>query len=345
MKTMYKKSLAGLLGLVMAAALLTGCGSTDGSSQGATTAPSTGTTVAEKTKVNVVGINGPTGVGLVNLWKAAEDGTAANEYAMQTVTNPNDIVGKISTGAADIAAVPTNMAALLYKKTNKQVSMLAVNTLGVLYMVEDGHTVQSVKDLKGKTIYSTGQGANPEYVLKYILEKNGLDPAKDVKIEFLQENEELATQIATGKAKVALVPEPVLTTVMAKKEGLRTALDMTAEWDKAAGGNSKLMMGCVIVRNAFLKEHPEAVKAFLTEYKASIEKTESDLAGTAALCARYGIIANETVAKKAIPHCNITFVSGADMKAQIKGYFEVLLAANPQSVGGELPDDAFYYLG
>ena len=236
------------------------------------------------------------------------------------------------------------MAATLYGKTEgKLLKMLAVNTLGVLYIMENGDSIQSAADLRGKTIYTTGQGANPEYVLKYVLEKNGIDPETDVKIEYVSQNEELAALLANGTAQVAMVPEPTVTTILAQKPELRVALNVTEEWDKASGGASKLMMGCVVVRSAFAAEHPEAVETFLAEYKASVEKAAAELENTAALCESYGIIPKAAVAKQAIPRCNLVYIDGAEMKAQISGYFDVLYAANPKSVGGAVPDEAFYY--
>ena len=341
-----KKSLSLLMSLLMTMLLLAGCSAkpADSSVPETSGAGSTQTTSAqEKTTVNVFALKGPTGVGMVNLMKANDDKTAANDYQFRVVGSPDEITGKIASGEADIAAVPTNLAAVLYKKTSGQVKMLAVNTMGVLYMVENGDSIASVKDLKGKTIYTTGQGANPEYTLKYILEKNGLDPEKDVRIEFVSENDELAALLANGTAKIAMVPEPAVTSVQLQNKDLRVALDMTEEWDKVADNGGKLLMGCVIARTDFIEQHPEAVEAFLTEYKASIEKCETDLDGSAALCETYEIIPKAAVAKKAIPGCNLTYIAGSDMKQQIGGYFEVLLAANLQSVGGALPDDAFYY--
>ena len=341
-----KKGLSLLLMLFMVVTLLAGCGGTadtSSSPESAGSQTSQDGSATEKTAVNVFALKGPTGVGMVNLMKANDDKTAANDYQFRVVGSPDEITGKIASGEADIAAVPTNLAAVLYKKTSGKVRMLAVNTMGVLYMLENGNSISSVADLRGKTIYTTGQGANPEYTLKYILEKNGLDPEKDVKIEFVSENDELAVLLANGTAQVAMVPEPAATTVQMQNENLRVALDMTEEWEKVADNGSKLLMGCVIARTDFIEEHPEAVEAFLKEYKASIEKCESDLEGSAALCETYEIIPKAAVAKKALPGCNLTYIAGTDMKAQIAGYFEVLLAANPQSVGGALPDDAFYY--
>lgn len=340
-----KRGLALLAAVLMTALAFTGCGSGKGTESTGSAASSTATTTgtAEKAAVNVFAIKGPTGVGMVNLMAENDAKTTVNSYNFQVVSSPEEVVAKISNGEADIAAVPTNLASTLYKKTSGKVQMLAVNTLGVLYIMENGDTIQSVADLRGKTIYSTGKGANPEYVLRYILEKNGIDPDKDVTLEFRSENDELATLLASGEAKVALVPEPVVTTVKTKNADLRTALNMTEEWDKAAGGESKLMMGCVIARKEFIDQNPDAVKAFLTEYKASIEKTAADIGGSASLCEQYGIIPKAAIAKAAIPGCNLTYVDGDAMMEQIKGYFDVLFAANPQSIGGALPDDAFYY--
>lgn len=293
--------------------------------------------------MNVTAIKGPTGIGMVNLMEENAAGNTANDYVFQVVAAPEEVVGKISTGEVDIAAVPTNLAATLYTKTSGNLQILAVNTLGVLYVMENGDNVQSVADLKGKTIYSTGQGANPEYVLRYVLEKNGIDPDKDVTLSFVSENDELATLLVTGEAQVALVPEPVVTTVMTKNDQLRVALDMTEEWNAVSGGESQLMMGCVVARKDFVQQNPQAVQDFLKEYQASVEKTASDLEGTAALCEKYEIIPQAAVAKAAIPNCNIVFISGQEMKDQLSGYLEVLHSYNPKAVGGQMPGEDFYF--
>ncbi len=335
------KSIAALCGAVLlAASLFGGCASPD------EPAPSSAASEAPApVEMKVAGIKGPTGIGMVGLMQASDDKTTKNTYTFTVMSGPEEAQAKLSTGEVDIAAVPTNLAAALYNKTNGEVQMLAVNTLGVLYIMENGDSIQSVADLKGKTIYSTGQGANPEYVLRYVLEKNGLDPDKDVTIEFRSENDELATLLATGEAEVALVPEPVVTTAKLNNADLNVVLNMTEEWEKAAGGASDLMMGCVAVRTDFAKENPQAVADFLTEYEASIQQAIDDVDGTAALCEKYGIIPKAAVAKQAIPRCNLTFVAGDEMKNRIGGYLEVLFTANPQSIGGKLPDDAFYYMG
>lgn len=317
-----------VLVLIMAAAFLTGivsCGKADAAD------------------INVAVIKGPTGVGMASLIDKNSKGEADNNYTFSLVSSPEEIMPKIVTGEIDIAAVPTNLAVTLYKKTEGNVKMLAINTLGVLHILENGDTVNSVADLKGKTIYTSGQGANPEYILRHILAENGIDPDKDVTIEFVGTNDELVAALVTGKAKIAMVPEPAATTVLTKVETLRRALDVNEVWDEIDGGSS-LMMGCVIVRTDFLAENEAAVKNFLKEYEKSIEFCE-DAAAAAVLCEEQGIIPSAAIAEQAIPNCNLTFVSGNDMKNRIGGYFKMLFEANPASISGELPNDELYYLG
>ncbi len=298
-----------------------------------------------KTNVNVVAIAGPTGMGLVSLMDEQTNGTANNNYQFTVVSDPQQAVAAISNGSADIAAVPTNLASTLYKKTGGNVQVLAVNTLGVLYMLENGESITEVQDLRGKTIYTSGQGANPEYILRYVLEKNGLDPDKDVKIEFVADNDTLGTLVANGTAQVAMVPEPKATTCRIQNADIRTALNMTTEWDKVSGGESKLMMGCVVARKDFVTQNPDAIQNFLSEYSASINTVKADVATAANLCVTYGIIPKAPIAQKAIPNANLTFVTGDAMKAQLGGYLKVLFDYNPKAIGGELPADDFYYAG
>ena len=299
---------------------------------------------AEPVDMNVYVLAGPTGIGAVNLRAKAEAGEAlANNYTV-TMTGANDeVVAAVSNGDADIACVATNLAATLYNKTQGGVKVLAVNTLGVLSMLTNGAELTTVADLKGKTIYSPGQGANPEYILRYVLQGNGLDPDKDVNIQFVSEGSELLSVWQNDPEAIIMAPQPVATTLLMQNEGSAKAFDMTEEWNKVSGGDSTLMMGCVIVRTAFLEEHPEAVEGFLADYAASIEAAQTDLEGTAALCEQYGIIPKAPLAMKAIPQCGLTYVAGADMKAQLGGYLQVMFDANPKSVGGTLPADDFYY--
>ncbi len=310
--------------------------------------PDSSSTPAEpaiKADVKVTAIAGPTGIGLVKLMESQTYGTTANNYTFNVVSDPQQAVAAISNGSADIAAVPTNLASTLYKKTGGKVQVLAVNTLGVLYMLENGNSIQSVADLRGKTIYTSGQGANPEYILRYVLEKNGLDPDKDVKIEFVADNDTLGTLVINGTAKVAMVPEPKVSACRVQNGAINTALNMTDEWDKVADGNSKLMMGCVIARKEFAEANPAAVKAFLKEYEASINDIKADAQTAAQLCVNYNIIPKLQIAYKAIPNAGLTFVTGADMKAQLGGYLKVLFDYNPSAIGGALPADDFYYAG
>ena len=221
--------------------------------------------------------------------------------------------------------------------------MIAINTLGSLYVLENGDTIHSVADLKGKTVYATGQGANPEYILNYILQKNNLKVGTDVKIEFKAEHAELATLMAEGECVIGMLPEPNVSSAMAKNPNLRIALNLETEW-RALNNNNGLAMGCVIVRTEFLEEHPDKVADFIAKLEASINFASSDPIAAGSLCEKYGIVPSATLASQAIPNCNLAFIDGADMKGAIENYFNVLHAANPQSVGGAIPDEAFYYI-
>lgn len=294
-------------------------------------------------EINLYVLSGPTGIGVMNLWAASDAGETKNTYHITMPGANDEVVAALSKGDADIAAVATNLAATLYNKTDGGVTVLAVNTLGVLSLLSNGQEAATVSDLKGKTIYAPGQGANPEYILRYVLTGNGLDPDKDVTLRFVGEGSELLTVWQSDPEAVILAPQPVATSILMQNENAKTLFDMTEEWDKIAGGDSTLMMGCVIVRNEFLQANPGAVELFLQEYAASIEKAQSDVEGTAALCQQYGLIPKAALAQKAIPSCGLTFVTGAEMKTGLSGYLQVMFDANPKSVGGALPGDNFYY--
>lgn len=327
-------ALASLFTLV---ALLAGCAGTGGAAVGS------GSGATERTVVRVAALKGPTGVGMVHLIRAQDLGTTTNDYAFTLTSAPEDVVAKVASADVDIAAIPTNLAAVLYAKTSGAIRMLAVNTLGVMYVLTDGVPMDSIADLKGRTVYASGQGSNPEYVLRFLLEKNGLDPDTDVHLVWKSDHDEVATLIVGGTAEVALLPEPFVTAVLRKRPKLTVALDLTAEWARAVDDGSRLMMGGVIARTEFVDRHPEAVKAFLAEYAASVDAARTDAATTSALCEQYGIIPSAAVAEQALPRLNLTYLAGEDMMAGLRGYFQVLYNADPKAVGGSLPDAGFYY--
>lgn len=331
------KSIISLLLALTMALSLTACGTQ------ADTEPQQPDDTPAPAEVNLYVLSGPTGIGAMNLWAAADAGETQNTYYITMPGANDEVVAAISNGDADIAAVATNLAATLYNKTSGGVTVLAVNTLGVLSLLGNGQEIASIADLAGKIIYASGQGANPEYILRYVLNGNGLDPDKDVTIRFVGEGSELLTVWQTDPEAVIMAPQPVATSILMQNENARTLFNMTDEWGRVSGGDSTLMMGCVIVRNEFLQENPGAVALFLQEYAASIEKAQSDVEGTAALCEQYGLIPKAALAQKAIPSCGLTFVTGAEMKSALSGYLQVMFDANPKSVGGAMPGDDFYY--
>ena len=306
----------------------------------------TGAGVRAEDSVNVLALKGPTAMGMVSLMDQADQGEITEEtYDFQIVASPDEVSPAIAQGTADIAAVPANLASVLYQKTNGGVQVLTINTLGVLYLVENGDQVQSVSDLKGKTIYASGKGATPEYALNYILKENGLTPGEDVQIEWKSEHAECVAALAEHEDAAALLPQPFVTTAQSKNDSLRVALDLTEEWDKIQkdnGGNSSLVTGVTVVRTEFAQEHPEIVEDFMERYQESVSYVNEHIEEAAKLIGDYDIVPEE-IAKKALPECNIVYIDGVEMKEKLSGYLEVLEQENPQAVGGALPADEFYY--
>ena len=281
--------------------------------------------------VNVAALKGPTGMGISYMM----DDTA--KYNVELQDAPDVVVGKFVNGEIDIAAVPLNLAAVLYNKTEGNVVLLNLDTLGVLYIVENGETINSLADLAGKTIYASGEGATPQYVLDYLLAQNGL--TDQVKVEYVGEHTALAAMVASGEAQIALLPEPFVSAVTVKNPDVRVALDLNSAWEAASG--TKLVMGVYIASRTFYNEHPDQVKAFLADYAASVEKvnTASDAAQK---IADLGIVGSAAIAQQAIPRSYIVSIAGDEAKNAASAVLNVLFTANPKSVGGKLPGDDLY---
>lgn len=316
-----KKAAAWLVSACMGIGILTGAGTV---------------MAAEAEEVIHIGaLKGPTVMGMAQL---LED----EEYEFTIAASPDEIVPMIVQGKVDIAAVPANLAAVLYQKTEQKVSVLAANTLGVLYIVENGDTVKSAEDLKGKTIYSSGKGATPEYALNSVLEANGIDPEKDVTIEFKSEHAEVVAALAQDRTAVGLLPQPFVTTALMKNENLKVALDLNELWESSAADDSRLVTGVVVVRNGFAEENKEALDAFMDAYQESVDFVNTDTEAAAEIIGAHDIIPKE-VAVKAIPECSIVFIEGDEMETMLSGYLATLEEQNSEIIGGKLPDEAFYY--
>ncbi len=345
-----KKLFALMLALVMVLALAS-CAAT--APQNPTSAPTdvptqapTSEPTAEpaaKTVLRVGSLKGPTTMGIVKLMQDDEAGLSVNDYEFTMAGTADAIVPLMVKGELDAALVPCNLASVLYNNTKGAVQVAGINTLGVLYVVEAGETVQSIEDLRGKTIYSTGKGTTPEYGLNYVLSMNGINPAEDVTIEFKSEATEVAAALNSGAATIAVLPQPFVTATLMQNENLRVALSLTDEWSKV-NSESAMLTGVAIVRKAFYEENPEAVKAFLTEYAASTDYVNANPAEAAEWIAELGIVAKAPLAQKAIPACNIVMITGEEMKAKVSGYLSALYEQNPAAVGGTLPDEAFYLI-
>lgn len=347
----FKRVLAVLLAAVLMLSLAA-CASQN--NQTVTTVPSETTTekeVPESEKVNVAAIKGPTGMGMTAM-------TDNSSYNFELVSDPTQVVAMISNGSVDIAACPLNLAANLFNKTNGGVQMLAINTLGVLSVVTNGATVNSLSDLKDKTVYATGEGSTPEYIINYILQKNGL--ADSVKIEYLSEHSELTAKLVAGEVQIAILPEPFVSVACAKNSNIKSAISLTDEWE-TLDPSTKLAMGCVVAKSDFVKKNPEKIKKFIEDYKLSVEKVNTDTYAQMQKMIDKGIVdeailtvpentkenkveaAKRTLAAEAITRCNIVFIDGKTMQeisdANLKIYFD----ASASSIGGKMPTSEFYY--
>ena len=293
--------------------------------------------------VNVMVLNGTTGFGMANLIYAAESGEAALNYSFSVETDASNVTAALVNGSADIAALPTNAAAALYNKTSGGVQALALNTLGVLYLVTDGSVeVNGFEDLRGRTVYAPAQ--NPTFIFQYLCEANGLTVGEDVVIDNgYAQPADLNAAVSGGLVPLAVLPEPMVTVARSSNDALAVALDLTAEWDKVAPAGS-LVQGCVVVRTAFAAEHPAEVAKFLEEYGASVDGLLNDVEGTAAHIEATGVFAKAAVAAKAIPNCNVCFITGAEMQDALGEFLEIMYGVAPASVGGAVPGDDFYYI-
>jgi NitT/TauT family transport system substrate-binding protein len=315
---------------------------TQASATAATTAaPAAATTSSAKVPIRLACLKGPTGIGLVHLMAANENGTSQNPYTFSVHGSADEITPRLIKGDLDLAAIPANLAAVLYNNTEGQIVLLAVNTVGVSYLVETGKTVQDFADLRGRTIYATGKGSSPEYALRYLLQQNGLDPDKDVTLEWKSEPTEIVALLSETPDAVAMLPQPYVAVAQGQVPGLRIAIDLNAAWQDLHN-QSLMITGVLVGRRDFVASHRTEIKNFLSEYQESTRLANADVAATARLAEKYGIVA-AAAAEKAIPACNITFLDGADMKQAMNGYLNVLFTQNPKSVGGKLPDDAFYF--
>ena len=297
----------------------------------------------EKESVRIAALKGPTAFGMLKLMADADKGEAPDNYEFTLAGAPDEIVGNIIKGEFDIAAVPTNLASILYNKTGGKVQMLALNTLGVIYCVENGESVNSVKDLAGKTVYSLGKGSTPEYLINYLLKMNGLEAGKDVTVEYKSEPAEAAAMLAEGMGSVAVLPQPFVTALMTQNPDVRIALDFNEEW-AASGAEGSVCTGCLVVQKDYAEAHPEVIERFLEAYKESVDYTndEASRPEAAKLAESYGIM-KAPIVEKAIPYCYIVCVLGDEMKAQTEPFLKVLFDADPASAGGKLPEADFYY--
>lgn len=330
---MKRKWFTWLLTMTLAAGALCGCKNT---------AEPQAQNVTEEVTVRVASLKGPTSMGLVRLWQDDEEGSAKGSYEFNMMTGADEIMPQMIKGDVDIALLPANAAAILYQKSEKSISVIDINTLGVLYLVSGDQSIAGIEDLRGRTVYLTGKGTTPDYALQYLLSQHGIQP-DEVALEYKSEATEVAALLKEQPEAIGLLPQPFVTAACAQNEALQVVLDINEEWEKLNDGNG-LVTGVTVVRNAFLKEHPEAVALFMEEHKESAAFANSHVEEAAELVAARGIVEKAAVAAKAMPACNITYIDGAEMKTALSGYLQVLFEQNPEFIGGAVPEDEYYLM-
>ena len=322
-----KRILLTTISMLFTMALLAGCGEKE-----------------EETVLRIGGMKGPTSMGLLFMKDEVENGAGTGAYEFTMVTGADELLPMMIKGELDIALVPANVAAILYQKTEGGVAVIDINTLGVLYMVSGDSNIVNVEDLRGKTIYLTGKGTTPDYVLHYILQENGLQEG-DYTLEYKSEPTEVAALLAEKPEAVGLLPQPFVTVACAQNEALQGVMDMNEQWSLLQGEDgSRMVTGVTVVRKEVLEENEKAVLEFMSKHKASAEAINQDVEKGAELVVAAGIIGKAPIAQKAIPKCNITYVDGEEMKQALSGYLQVLFEQDATSVGGKLPEDDFYYV-
>lgn len=373
-----KKQISVLTALLTAAAFaVTGCGASSGNAAPSASSKAASQEVSEETKhseaettkaentgaetgsetvseeakedsgaaaVRVGSLKGPTSMGLAYLMETAKNGEAANTYEFIMAGKADELVGNIANGSLDIALVPANVASVLYNKTQGQVKVIDINTLGVLYVVASDDSISTMEDLKGKTVYMTGKGTTPEFAMNYLLAENGLGSG-DVTMEFKSEAAEVASILKEDPSAIGVLPQPFASAACMQNPELKTVMDLTEQWDLLnKEGNSRMVTGVTIVRTGFLEEHEAAVERFLKDHAESAEYTSAEPEKAAQLVADIGIVEKAAMAQKAMPLCNIVCITGEEMKQALSGYLEVLSGQDAKSIGGTLPGDDFYYL-
>lgn len=332
MKCKKKRILLTVLAVALLCSMLAGCGQDNGRKGN------------EEAVVRVGSLKGPTSMGLLFLMEEAQEGETDNSYVFQMSAAADELLSLMVKGELDVALVPANVASVLYNKTEGGISVVDINTLGVLYMVSGDSSVQTVADLSGRTIYLTGRGTTPDYVLRYLLAQNGMSES-DCTLEYKSEATEVAAVLAENPEAIGLLPQPFVTSACAQNEALSVVLDMNEEWNRIQGENgSSMVTGVTVVRNDFLKDNQEAVDTFLAEHAKSVKAINEDTENGAVYAVEQGIVGKEAIAGKAIPYCNIVCITGEEMQQALAGYLTVLYEQAPESVGGALPEEDFYYV-
>jgi NitT/TauT family transport system substrate-binding protein len=292
--------------------------------------------------VVVESLRGPTGLGIAKL--AGDNPILPGDFDVEYrfSSAPDVTVSNVLSGEADIAALPTNVAARLYS-AGVPYRILAVNTLGVLYIVSTDPAIEDLGDLEGRELLVSGRGANPDIILRALLEGRGIDPDEDLAIRYANHTE-AAQLLLSGREQSALLPEPFVTRVLQQSPGARIAVDIQEEWQRQLGAGSTIGLGCIVVHNRLVEEEPAFVATFLEEYLASVEWVRSNPEQAGPIVEELGVGFTAEEAREAIPRANLVGLFGVEAYRAIDPYFRALYAFDPASLGGSLPGQDLFVM-
>lgn len=325
------------------AAMLSGCGSTTATSDNNTNTDSSESESSTTTTVRVGSLKGPTSIGIAYLMNQSDNGATAQQYEFSMTSTPDDLLPSVIQGDLDVALIPANAASVLYNKTDGAISVVDINTLGVLSVVSANTQIQQFSNLAGHSVYLTGKGASPEYVMNYLLSAAGI--ADQVTLEYKSEAAEVVSVLTEDPTAIGVLPQPYVTVATTKNTDLVALIDLNDVWDATVSDGSKLIMGVTVARNEFIQSYPDSISQFLADHAASVDEANADPDEVAPMVVSAGVLDSEQIAAKAIPNCHLVCTTGTDMQTQLAAYLNILYSQDSSSVGGSLPSDDFYYIG
>lgn len=294
---------------------------------------------AGSSSFTVASISGPAALGFV---KAMEPGINPQVRLGDTVqytfeADEEAMYAQLLEGKADMAVVPAETAAKLYRE-GAGYQLAAVNTGGYLYLLSADESINAVSDLRGKAVTIVGEGSAADVVFRHLLTQAGIDPDNDLTLTYA-ESAETAMENVTNSGLI-LLSEPWVTDLLDENNDFSIALDIREEWMRANGEGVPLT--CLIVKKEIPVDRAEEWDLFVADYQDSIEWINNNPAETAELLDKHEIGITKEQAEGVISRSNLEYLDATKAKSAVEKYLNLFLEANPDAIGGSMPDTEFY---